>query len=403
MDGYQPGQELGPPRKEPEPFKEMLYVMKAALWSTSAISYLVLLVLSVAFLFALTPDIQNWISTPLPNGVMHEEVLFIIFPLPMKFAELDGMAFQAWHIVVLGIFALCFFYGLYRMLGPMLENRKAAEDSLVNPDRAGTGIQTVAKLFFAVTFFSFLYFVFLEGGGVSPDTPAFDQMSTNELLYRLFSASVWEEIVSRSLLIGFPLMLFAAALKWDRPYTKFLLGGGMRLNTLTIWLIIISSVVFALAHVGSWDFWKVPQVLVSGMALGFAFVRFGLYASVLLHFSINFVTSWVYEFASGNEAVEVLLGMVVLLWIIAGSYFFIDFTLKFGKKLLGIDRTARKVPEENRHIPVESRTPGGFVCPHCGNYSARYGNGVLTCLRCNRPYSDEEKIENDKIDLEKQL
>lgn len=403
------GQPIGSYEKRPDPLKELVFVIKAALWSTSFLSYLALLVLSIAFLFALTPDIQNWIASPLPDGVMHQDVLFVLVPFPLGLIWLEGAAFQIWHIIILAVFAILFFYGMHDMLASWLGKKKGAEESLVEPEKAGSGIEGVAKLFFAVTFFSFMYFLLLEGSGVSPETPAFDELSTNELLYRLFSASVWEEIVSRTVLIGVPLMIFAVIFKWGRPYSKFLVGGGMKLNILTLWLIMTSALIFAFAHVGSWDLWKVPQVLVSGMALGYAFVRFGLFASVMLHFSINFITTWVYEFWPENMGIQYALGMLILIWIVAGSYFFMEYSIRFGKKVLRIGSTySSKARDEDNHgmgsdrsMPASTRNERGFVCPHCGDISARYENGTLICLTCGKPATpvkDEEK--DDKIDLE---
>jgi hypothetical protein len=288
------------------------------------------------------------------------------------------------------------------MFASWLDRKKGFEESLTEPEKAGTGIEGVAKLYFAITFFSFVYFLLLEGGGISPTTPAFEEMSMNELLYRLFNAAVWEELVSRSVLIGVPLLVLAVFLRWERPYYRFLIGGGMRLNALTIWLIIISSLVFAFAHVGSWDLWKVPQVLVSGMALGYAFVRFGVHASILLHFSINFVTSWVYELWPEDSIAIIILGMMVLLWIFAGAYFFIDYSLRFGRKFVGLGRTPQdEMREARQKMPAGIQAQRGFVCSHCGNISARYENGMLICLRCNEPSNTEVQESEEKIDLEK--
>lgn len=401
MSDALPSRQFQPARKAPDPMRELIYIIKASLWSTGFISFFVLLVLSVAFLFAVTPDILSWIITPLPDGEMPQEVLFIIIPLPVGLVWLEGTAFQAYHFVVLGIMTVCFLYAVHRMFRSWLGRKGALGDSVTVPEKARSGLEATAKLFMAVTFFSFFYFLLLDSGGVSPETPAFSDMSTNELLYRLFSASVWEEIVSRAMLIGLPLMLIAVALKWERPYHRFLLGGEMRLNLLTTWLIIISAVVFAFAHVGSWDLWKVPQVLVSGMALGYAFVRFGLFASILLHFSINFVTSWIYELWPEDSVVFVVLGMVVLLWLIAGSYFFLDYTIRFGRKFLSLGRLHRgKQRQERRPVPAQTEIGRGFVCAHCGNVSARYENGTLTCLRCNRQAVPEKRRTDEKIDLE---
>jgi ribosomal protein L37AE/L43A len=139
---------------------------------------------------------------------------------------------------------------------------------------------------------------------------------------------------------------------------------------------------------------------VSGLALGYAFVRFGLYASILLHFSINFVTSWVYEFTSEESVGFLILGMVVLLWIVAGSYFFVDYSFRFGRRLLGMDPIPKTQRAARRKVTREVPQGRGFVCPHCGNVAARYENGVLICLRCGRPATPLNVADDEKIDPE---
>ncbi|WP_455393119.1 CPBP family intramembrane glutamic endopeptidase [[Eubacterium] cellulosolvens] len=149
----------------------------------------------------------------------------------------------------------------------------------------------LAQLFLAVFSFSWIFYQVLSFAQVPTRTPDFSSLSTWLYIYNLTSAAVYEEVISRVLLIGLPLFIIHALIgKLKRPKFKYLLGGGFETNKLTIFLIIFSSLTFGLAHAPGWDYWKVIPTFISGFALGYLFVRKGIFAAILLHFSINFLT-----------------------------------------------------------------------------------------------------------------
>lgn len=421
-----------------DPAKEMLRTIKAMLWSTAFISYLVVLVLSFIIVLAMTPEIQEWITTPSVPSVddpsvllLPEGVFFLIFPVPLLLFTFSGAGFQTWHILMLVILILAFSYGKYDLFRDWLSRKNQVLLSLTAPEKAKSSLEGVAKLFMASSFFSMVYFVFLAITSVEMNTPNFDEFSRPELIYGLFNAAVFEELVSRLLLIGVPLVIIAIINKWKNPLKK-LIGGGLDINPMTMGLITFSAIFFALAHVGGWDFWKVPQVLVTGFALGYAFVKYGLHASILLHFSIN-LTSSALEIWPDNLFLSSMLGMVFFIWIIIGCYFFFDYIWRLLKKL-GIIREPRPVqqmppnlygppPQTGHHspgpptqyaynsqpgpppsnIPPPPRVqpePKGFVCPNCGNTGAIYAEGKLTCMRCNSTFGEDRSKKQETNEKE---
>ena len=121
-------------------------------------------------------------------------------------------------------------------------------------------------------------------GQVSTHTPDFSSLSIWTFIYNLTSAAVWEEIISRIMLIGFPLFIAHAALrKLRKQKYRYILGGGFKLEKLTVFFILFSAITFGLAHSPGWDYWKVVPTIVSGLALGYLFVVNGIYASILGH------------------------------------------------------------------------------------------------------------------------
>ncbi len=318
------------------PANELIKTIKAMLWSAGFLSYLVVILFSFVIILAMTPWIQHWIVTPYPGGgdpsaMLYHEDIFLITPFYVHLFYIDGVEFQVWHIIILGILFAGFAQAIYGLWKKWLSRPNKITLSLTDPDKADSSLEGVAKLFMASISFSVMYFIFLYFVNVEMNTPPFDELSTPELVYTLFSASVFEELISRVLLIGVPLVFLGLALKWKQPH-KMVLGGGLDITPATMVLITISAFIFALAHAGGWDYWKVPQVLIPGFALGWAFVRYGLHASMLIHFSMN-CTDVATEIWPDNLALQAVLGIVMLIWIIAGAYFLLDYSKKLKDKL----------------------------------------------------------------------
>lgn len=101
------------------------------------------------------------------------------------------------------------------------------------------------------------------------------------------NAAVWEEVISRVAYIGVPMTVIAALCR-RRDFPKYLLGGfGMSRATLV--LIVVSATVFGFAHQSGWGDWKILPTFLSGLALGYLYVRFGIHASIMFHFAVDYL------------------------------------------------------------------------------------------------------------------
>ena len=150
------------------------------------------------------------------------------------------------------------------------------------------------------------------------------------LWYSLLNASVWEEVVCRVLLIGLPLMLAGIAANAKGSWKR--LFGGAEMDKFAVSLIIFSSVVFSLGHLSGWDLFKVIPTFVCGLALGYLFVKFGLYASIMLHFLVDFMSSvtWIFGSSAAGEmptAAELMLVLFMLSVVVLG----IPFIVRYAK------------------------------------------------------------------------
>ncbi|MBE0518456.1 MAG: CPBP family intramembrane metalloprotease, partial [Thermoplasmata archaeon] len=162
------------------------------------------------------------------------------------------------------------------------------------------------------------------------------------------TASVWEEIESRVLLIGVPIMCIDFLFRRERVASpiKYILGGNMEIGIPESGAALFSSLIFGLAHVEWWDFWKFFPAAVTGLFLAYLFMRFGLYAAIILHFMLNFFDM---PFVVIDRSSEFGLPIILLVFGLWGF-------VKYGKTLLGfVYHDLMKVP---RPGPPRATTAG---------------------------------------------
>jgi len=217
--------------------------------------------------------------------------IFVVFPLPILLFWLTGPAAGIWHIFLVATI-------LASVADVARRHLKDAIDKLMRISQGAgapalseeNGYFALARLF-SVGIFIVLFTVFVSNlAGTEPSTPGFTE-DNEELLMLLAHASVWEEFVTRILLLGFPLFLvhqFGRG-KLERPSYAYILGGKFTLDRPAVTLLLFSSAVFAVAHIPGWDLWKVPDVLFGGLALGYLFLRYGLSYAITLHFMTDYL------------------------------------------------------------------------------------------------------------------
>jgi hypothetical protein len=260
--------------------------------------------------------------------------------------------------------------------------------------------------------------------------------------YALANASVYEEVVTRFLLIGVPLAFAAAVLGARRttpgrsptPAWRHLLGGTLDRDSppvlvgLAVGLVGLSSVVFGLAHVPAWGWWKFPPTMVAGLGMGYLFVRRGLLAAILFHFATDYMAALLLLTANPGDptmgAAQIVLALFIFLLVGLGVFFFVWY-LRYAGELwrhlvvswgfrtpasaagVGPPVAAWTAPARPpagpfapppmaRHDVAGSPPPFGaaagipafgpawirYACPRCGWQEARYDANVFTCLRC---------------------
>lgn len=224
------------------------------------------------------------------------DYLFISVPFPPFLVVLPfvltGWSLFGFYLFIALAIILSNLYLFKSSITEALKQLNAAAKKLRAPMmESKNALIMLAQLFLAVYSFNWIYFQVLDLASVPTRTPDFSSLSNWALIYNLTSATVYEEIISRTLLIGIPLFFIHALIRRiKKSKWNYLLGGGFEVNKITIILILFSSITFGLAHAPGWDYWKVIPTFISGFALGYLFIRKGIFAAILLHFSINFLT-----------------------------------------------------------------------------------------------------------------
>ncbi len=345
--------------------------------------------------------------------------LFLIIPWtdPLwTFVNVTGVAFGVYYVLLMVAITTSFVWLI-------LKSRVSFKDEIsFRPLRAGhSPLYIVGTIFFAVLAFDTVYAILLALAGVQVVTPDFPDMQLWQLLQGLAAASVWEELIVRVLYIGVPLLLIDFVTKKMKDPRRYLLGGGFKLGAKELILLWVSSGLFAYGHIVSWDAWKIIPAWIAGLAFGYLFLRLGLYASIVLHFSFDYLS--VSLDLSSSVLVTLTIGLIALFWEIIGGVYLAVYLRRMVLFIIGADRkpkpqSAAAYPPVQQQAysstgyqgqplgsvpppwPPQTSAPSGgmprqpyargplgsgfFSCKYCGWTEARFRDGQLECTRCGK-------------------
>jgi hypothetical protein len=343
--------------------------------------------------------------------------LFLIIPWTnplLTIVDLTGVAFGAYYVVLIIVIATSFAWLIWK-------SRAAFKDEIsFRQLKSGhSPLYIMGTLFFAVLAFDTVYAIFLSLIGVQVISPNFPSMELWQLLQGLAAASVWEELIVRVLYIGVPLLVIDLITKKMKDPKRYLLGGNFKLGAKEIALLCISSGLFAYGHIVSWDAWKIIPAGIAGLAFGYLFLRVGLYASIVLHFSFDYL-SMPLDLTS-STLVVVTFGLIILFWELLGGVYLAVNVRRMILFLAGADKKPKpqavayppmqrqvftppgyqgqppgpqppSQPQTTTPFGTAPRSPysrnqpgqGFFSCMYCGWTEARYRDGQLECARCGK-------------------
>lgn len=242
--------------------------------------------------------------------------LIVVTPYIVNVVSFNGVLSQIYYILLILAVTVCISVYIYRSIGSAGKLLNGDDKSIRN-----TAFYEVCVLFSVLFFWEMTFILILEAMGVEiNDLPERD---TWVWMYELLEASVWEEIITRMLLIGVPVFLVSVLLKHEgRASVKFLFGG-VGFNRFTILLIFFSAFIFGAAHLNNWGLWKFFPTFAFGLIAGYLFCKYGVYATILLHFMTDYMSAESWLMGTETSIMTVLLFILVSLACIPFTYVYL--------------------------------------------------------------------------------
>ena len=231
------------------------------------------LVIRFADVFVYAPDIEYG--------------LLILLPSPHVLLFFSGAWSQAYWAFLVAAVMLSFARLAWEMYSKHMENRQE-ENKKGLEDTSAYWLGLLWPSTIVIQLAIMLPVALGSGTGL----PSFGTNDERYMMFVLASASVWEEVITRVLIIGLPLAVFALISNKERP-ARYLLGG-FGVSKAAMILIIISSAVFGYAHYDGWGIIKILPSFIFGLAAGYLYSKYGLYASILLHFVNDYLQSFLW-------------------------------------------------------------------------------------------------------------
>lgn len=325
---------------------------------------------------------------------------------------MSGSVLQGWYFFLIAAILASAVWLLVRS-----GSRYIKEITMKAKPRDHSPFFDMCGLMFAIFFVNTVIVLTMSSLGSEPATPVEDT-DTWELLFLLANASVWEELLFRVLYIGLPLAAAYVAMTRDfKKIPKYLLGGGITIGAAEVALVLISGILFGFAHFEGWGAWKIFPSGLAGVAFGYMFLRHGLAAAIMLHFSFDYLSMPLVVFED-SLGLLLVVGVGILLWLAVGAVFVVYYGIRLTEFVT--KKTFFDVPtgEGAIHPLLAQRSPqlvygdgrgppqypprgatgagtytvggrpigpdGGFICPACGWTAARWLSGSLQCMRCGR-------------------
>ena len=101
------------------------------------------------------------------------------------------------------------------------------------------------------------------------------------------------------------------------------LFGGFGFNKKAIVLIFFSAFIFGAGHLQNWGWWKFFPTFVFGLIAGYLFCKYGVYATILLHFLTDYMSAESWFFGTSNATLTALSFFVLSVACIPYTYIYV--------------------------------------------------------------------------------
>lgn len=246
--------------------------------------------------------------------------IFIVVPMVVPVFSIEGVALQAYFVLLVAASLI----SAVALLRDVPEKILILVRQHYSKPIEGSAAFRVFTMFAALSFFQATVIALALMLGLDLESIDVDIWSVWEQVFILVQASVWEEVLCRVLMIGAPLaaiMCLSGKRTEDGEEPWRLLVGGFGIDRTVFVLIVFSSFMFGAAHLGGWGAWKFIPTFVFGLGCGCLFSRYGLYASIMLHFLVDMMSAGTWMTGSGVNSVSMLFLLVLLFGLYFSVYY----------------------------------------------------------------------------------
>ena len=309
--------------------------------------------------------------------------IYIAIPFPILLFFLQGITAYAWYVFLATAIGIS---GTLIILTGAIPYFK---DFVRNPfSYKHNSFQELSEMFTLNIFFSMLVVMLLWLTGYKPQTPGIGELPLWNQMLQLLHASVYEEVITRTIFLGIPVFAIYF-LRGEKISPLKILGGYGKITHIEGIFILVSASIFAAAHVPAWDVWKIAPTFVGGLLLGYLYIRYGIHASIMMHFLTDFISI---PMALSSE-LQIVLGLLMIYFALVGFVFFISYAIRAYHYI------SPKKPEPVKIIKEEPSSWINMTCPNCGGRVFQYvDENTLRCVNCGTIIKlNEEK--DDRLEL----
>ena len=271
----------------------------------------------LSFLLLFEYFVALWgIPQVLPHLPDYGSTLILVIPVVVDVVSFNGVMSQIYYLMLVLAVTVCLALYAYKSFGPAKNLFKGDDRSIRN-----TAFYDVCVLFSTLFFWEFALILILNALGI--ETNPLPKRDDWVWMYEFIEASVWEEVITRMLMIGLPVTLVALLMKQEGKGSLKYLFGGMGFNKFTIVLIFFSALMFAAGHVGGWGWWKFFPTFAFGLITGYLFCKYGVYATIMMHFLTDYVSAESWFFNCDSPVATALMIMLLSLACIPFTFVYL--------------------------------------------------------------------------------
>ena len=262
-----------------------------------------------------------------PNLPDYGSTLIIVIPVIVDVVSFDGVLSQIYYLLL--ILAVTVSVGLlfYKAFGPIQKLSKGDNKTIRD-----TAFFEMPILFLVLYIWELIFFIVLESMGV--EINGLPDRETWKWMYELLEASVWEEVITRILLIGLPVVLIALFYYREGKSSWKYLFGGFGFNKKALVLIVFSAFIFGTGHLNNWGWWKFFPTFIFGLIAGYLFCKYGVYATILLHFLTDYMSAESWFFGTANATLTALSFFMLSIACIPYTYIYVKKLIVGSKDII---------------------------------------------------------------------